>query len=1198
MDLITLLTQSLAAPIAKFLLKSYLSEPAEDVGGELIDVAKTKLKDYRDQREAARRFENIADRIVSRLAPLFEGAAETRDLNVEAVVREIGATLEGRVTSEFFLGRDLNPARLTAALREARPLPERMFSEAETQLYDRALSQAVRYVVEVAAALPGFDAAFAARSLERLGRVEDLVQKTLDTVERIERAVVREGGEDKAQRYEADYREAVIRNLDYVELFGADIEPESRRHALSVAYVSLALQTRGRDGSGEGESAQAETLLDTLSPEAGRLLIRGEAGSGKSTLFRWIAIEAARLGGLSRSSSAIALRLLGAGTLSPLLVAGQLLPPLSLALEGLKSLGESNVREAIRARLAHWAGSERDKDIFELVRSGLPNWRHRIPFLIRLRDCTGGRLPAPDAFPSLVAGELGSPPESWVVSVLREGGGLVLLDGVDEVPGQHRAELERAIEAIVRAYPGNYFLVSTRPAAVKENWLGRLEFREARVNPMSELDRSRFIDRWHEAVGRELERLGRPSDALPAIAARLKETLAESPSIARLATNPLLCAMICALHRDRGQRLPESQSELCEALCHVLLHRREEESGLRLAEFPEPYRRLVYKRKGLVVRELAHYMVRNGESSVPQERAVETVATMLGQFPGHDPADAMVVLRALVERSGMLRDARPGYIDFIHNTLKEYLAAERFVEAGDVGILTERALDPTWQPVVLFAVGGASARFATQVVERLIGNGGADGGSRTEMQRATRGRRLFALSCRAVALQLDPGLTQRLDAVERQLLPPRTMVDAEALAAGGDGVVPFLRYRPDMSAREAAASVRALRLIGTSRARSLLRAYTEDGRMGVVSELAQAMNPLELRVVREMVTGAGLLPSGFASQISDLTPLARETGLKELNLTGTRVSDLTPLSSLPSLQVLLLDSPEISDLAPLRALSRLEFLHLWVPAVTDLSPLAALTALRFLNVRAPRVTDLEPLSGLIGLTQLALDDTRAVDLSPLAGLAALGDLTVSGELVEEIGPLRELKQLRGLLLHGPRVRELSPLADLTMLSHLSVIGCPITDAGPLGGLASLKRLSLVQTALADVRSIARLTALDSLSLSSTPVRDVTGLSALRDLTELDLSWTQVQDVTPLSELVSLRRLDLVGTPVSDVQALLALPKLEWLDLRETRVPEDARYLKDLEAARGVRIPVGPLSAPSPAPRTVGAPRRGRRTSRA
>ena len=44
-----------------------------------------------------------------------------------------------------------------------------------------------------------------------------------------------------------------------------------------------------------------------------------------------------------------------------------------------------------------------------------------------------------------------------------------------------------------------------------------------------------------------------------------------------LATTPLLCAMLCALHRERGRQLPYDRIELYEAGCEMLLERRDME---------------------------------------------------------------------------------------------------------------------------------------------------------------------------------------------------------------------------------------------------------------------------------------------------------------------------------------------------------------------------------------------------------------------------------------------------------------------------------------------------------------------------------------------------------------------------------------------------------------------------------------------
>ena len=81
----------IGAPIAKFLLKRFLGEAGEAASSGLIEIAAKKIESEADQRAAARVFEEISDRIVKRILPLF---ANADDIASEAVCTDLGATLE------------------------------------------------------------------------------------------------------------------------------------------------------------------------------------------------------------------------------------------------------------------------------------------------------------------------------------------------------------------------------------------------------------------------------------------------------------------------------------------------------------------------------------------------------------------------------------------------------------------------------------------------------------------------------------------------------------------------------------------------------------------------------------------------------------------------------------------------------------------------------------------------------------------------------------------------------------------------------------------------------------------------------------------------------------------------------------------------------------------------------------------------
>ncbi|MGH7085648.1 MAG: NACHT domain-containing protein, partial [Acetobacteraceae bacterium] len=616
-------------------------------------------------------------------------------------------------------------------------------------------------------------------------------------------------------------------------------------------------------------------------------------------------------------------------------------------------------------------------------------------------------------------------------TVLDDGRAFLLLDGVDEVPNNRRSEIRAAIRGIAKQYAKSWIVVTTRPTAVAEGWLRADGFAEAEINPLSEPDRAELIRRWHQAVAEELRLQGRPQD-LALLADNLITELSGAPALARLAANPLLCAVICALHRDRREVLPESQGELCEAICSLLLHRREAEAGISLAEFPVEYSTLSYKQKRAILQSIAHHMADNQESSITEAAAIARTKAALRRFPGVDESDAPAAAKALVERSGMLRERRAGVIDFAHNTLRDYLAAEIFVEDDDVAKLARNAADDAWRQVVRFAAANDNRKFATELIERILAEADQAGPA------LARRLRVAALDCRHAALNVDPATVARVHEVESALVPPQTMEDAEALAGGGDAVVPFLRYRT-MPPECAAASVRALRLIGTPQARQVLTEYYAERRAPVIDELCQAVNPLLLDFVREQLASDRGLEGAVARQITDLEPLDGMTGLKYLDLSGCTA---------------------ISDLGPIRTLKNLKWLILPRARISDLSPVTTLPSLQSLALDAPEAKHLALLSTCPALTSLYLSKLTDEAVPSLTRLSRLDDLTITQSTLTDWAALACLNSLRGLAIFVSNVTTVAWLPGFARLTRLTVLDCDVEDPGPIADLPNLQRLAL------------------------------------------------------------------------------------------------------------------------------------------
>ena len=89
------------------------------------------------------------------------------------------------------------------------------------------------------------------------------------------------------------------------------------------------------------------------------------------------------------------------------------------------------------------------------------------------------------------------------------------------------------------------------------------------------------------------------------------------------------------------------------------------------------------------------------------------------------------------------------------------------------------------------------------------------------------------------------------------------------------------------------------------------------------------------------------------SRVSDLSPLAGLTQLKELSIHCKEVEDITPLATLSGLQRLkLVFCTKLLDLSPLSTLTSLNMLDLQGSTALALPSLAALTQLTSLNLRS------------------------------------------------------------------------------------------------------------------------------------------------------------------------------------------------------------------------------------------------------
>ncbi|WP_052425005.1 NACHT domain-containing protein [Streptomyces fulvoviolaceus] len=911
--------------------------------------------------------EKLARVLSGRIAASYASLPEHERLAAVAAVQDTFAAA-GPVDADRLFAVDLDPGRLAAGLR--RPVAD--LAERARELYAELLELCCAHLVEQLTAHPSFAARAAVEQTRRTG----LMLRDRTAAARPEAA---------ALDFEERYARYLTETHGRLELFGLTLGRSGRDWPLDTSYISLAVSGDGGRSTGFGLHQGLATLKAEQALESSdRVLLRGSAGSGKSTLVQWLALNAARRG----------------------------------------------------------FGPE------------LADWNRCVPFVLRLRSFTAAEsLPLPEDF-LRASGVPLSPAPGWAESLLTQGRALVLVDGVDEVPSRLRARTEDWLKSLVAAFPEARYVVTTRPSAVPEDWLGQQGFVAHSLLPMGRDDIRAFVARWHGSARLECREDG-DRERLDTYENSLLRAVKTRRDLGRLATNPLMCALLCALNRDRRMQLPRARKELYDAALEMLLVRRDTEREILGVEGVT----LTRDEQTLLLQRLAYWLIRNGQVEAARDEAVEMIDEWLAAMPQVE-GDAGQVFQHLLIRSGLLREPVPGAVDFVHRTFQDYLGAKAAVEARDFGVLVRNAHDDQWDDVVRMAVGHARVEERGRLLRQLL----------RRADRAPRLRHrlvLLAAACLEHAPELEPEVRAEVQGRAGELVPPRSLTEAEELAKVGELVLELLPGPDGLNERSAGAVVRTAALLKGDAALSVISRYREDTRTGVADELCNAWGSFDTQAYAEEVLAgsrwdAASLDVRTPEQLQALRLLPNT---RSVHLMGNH-TDLGPLHALRELKDLYLSNNEkLKDLSALTSMTTISNLGLFnLSHETSLETLRDMPELRVLGLAFPVL--MESVAELPVGTQLTMlslfPQTRYLRLDGIERWPHLTSLGLSSATqTGEISRHRSLDSLATLSLTDLDQLDLGWITHLTDLHTLRLLRCDIPQGlGALRELPALKSLIL------------------------------------------------------------------------------------------------------------------------------------------
>ncbi|HEC36207.1 MAG TPA: NACHT domain-containing protein, partial [Anaerolineae bacterium] len=474
---------------------------------------------------------------------------------------------------------------------------------------------------------------------------------------------------------------------------------------LPEVYVDLDVVAPVREerGKGErvfiarlarGEGGERVPLLEAVAhPEVTRFVLLGDPGSGKTTFVNYLAYTLA----------------VGAQQAAPL----QGMFPVRLVL-----------REVAARCIQPGAAEGQARMLWDALRTDLA---------ARLGEGGAERL-----FP-------------YLQRRLLEEGGLILLDGLDEVPEAERRRkcLLEAVADLAGALPPDRsrVLVTARPYAYDRREWRLPGFEVLLLADFDEGQVERFVERWYQAVRPVM---GWDEPTARGRGERLLAALEERPRLAALAARPLLLTLMATLHTSWGQ-LPEDRADLYEEMVKLLLsrwQRAREVKGPDGKPMVEPGIAQVLNVEESRVRSALHRLAfrvheRQGTGAERREEPADIGREeVLGIFASLLPEDLhpQVVLNYLETRAGLLVARAPGVYAFPHRSFQEYLAACHLADGPDFAEqLRERVLDDPawWREVFLLGVGKArqgGLGSAIQVLNTLLPEGPEEVAERPDPQ--------------------------------------------------------------------------------------------------------------------------------------------------------------------------------------------------------------------------------------------------------------------------------------------------------------------------------------------------------------------------------------------------------------------------------------------------------------------------------
>lgn len=303
-------------------------------------------------------------------------------------------------------------------------------------------------------------------------------------------------------------------------------------------------------------------------------------------------------------------------------------------------------------------------------------------------------------------------PKNWFRRKLEAGDCLIMLDGLDEIPKSSNSNLiGKWVEQQIERYSLNLFIMTSRPLGYKEICEGNKLLSEKvhlhlEVQRFSVSDIHSFVKNWYWCKSEKTREKREKEERRKAKGIRkvtrrktirrreddLIQRMQGNKYILELASNPLLLKLICIIHQEKKNRLPEGRGALYKEIIDLSLEKR-----MRAKRTSCPTG-LSGNQKQAILQHVAFALSVDGERLLCSQS--QCIAMVLDKIRSIAPSMKTVSFLNLIKgSSGLIRQPDEGSVEFVHRSFQDYLTAIEIREREGEKLLIDKMGHPWWEEV-------------------------------------------------------------------------------------------------------------------------------------------------------------------------------------------------------------------------------------------------------------------------------------------------------------------------------------------------------------------------------------------------------------------------------------------------------------------------------------------------------------------